>query len=259
MASALIGGLIADGYDPTKIWATDPQAEKLAVMQAEFGIRITPDNNVAVRHADIVVLAVKPQVAKTVVSELANAVQTKKPLIISILAGVSEKSLCQWLGEGHVAVVRCMPNTPALTRCGATGLYANAAVSAEQKNQAESILRAVGVTVWVNEEKQIDIVTALSGSGPAYFFRIMEVLEQAAVDLGLPADTAHLLTLQTCLGAARIALESNESLKVLREHVTSPGGTTQAALNVLQEGLPTLLREAVNAAYKRAEKLSEEL
>ena len=213
MASALISGLIANGYDPSKIWAADPQSEKLAVLQTEFGIQTTQTNLTAVQHADIVVLAIKPQLAKAVVSELSKVVQAKKPLILSIIAGVRENSFCQWLGGGQVAVVRCMPNTPALTRCGATGLYANAAVSIEQKNQAESILRAVGITVWVNEEKQIDIVTALSGSGPAYFFRIMEVLEQAAVDLGLPADAAHLLTLQTCLGAARIALEAAKRFK----------------------------------------------
>jgi pyrroline-5-carboxylate reductase len=187
---------------------------------------------------------------------MAPAVQKGQPLIISIAAGVLEQDIENWLG-GSVALVRTMPNTPAMIKVGATVLHANPMVTSEQKNQAETILRAVGLTQWVDDEALLDAVTALSGSGPAYFFLVMEAMEAAAMKLGLPAETAHLLTLQTALGAARMAMESSDTPAVLREKVTSPGGTTEAALKRFEEGeLRDLFTQALTEARDRSIELS---
>jgi pyrroline-5-carboxylate reductase len=194
-----------------------------------------------------------------VASDLAPAIQKQQPLIISIAAGVQESALRRWLGE-NVALVRSMPNTPAMIQAGASGLHASKGVSKEQKNLAESILRAVGITCWVDKESLMDAVTAVSGSGPAYFFLVMEAIENAATDMGLDEDTARLLTLQTAMGAARMALESNDSPGILRGKVTSPGGTTEKALNTLEQGnLRELFRNALAAARDRSEELSKML
>lgn len=257
MATSLIGGLIADGFPPTQIWASEPDAEKINELKEKFQIHLTQSNQDVVSHADVLVFAVKPQVLKPVATELSRLIQEKQPLIISIAAGVREPDLRRWLGS-QTAIVRCMPNTPALIQSGATALYANSNVSPQQKNLAESILRAVGLTVWITDEKQLDIVTALSGSGPAYFFLIMEALEKAATELGLPKETAHLLTIQTTLGAARMALESSESVAQLRHRVTSPGGTTESALKVLLErDIINLFSDALKAAVQRAQDLGK--
>ncbi len=257
MGHSLIGGLIADGYDPKHMWATCPEAEKLAQLAAQYGVYTTIDNQEGAAAADVVIFAVKPQVLHKVVLETAPVIQKRRPLVISIAAGVRTTDIQRWLG-GNAAIVRCMPNTPALIRSGATALFANAQVSAEQKNLAESIMRAVGLTVWLSDEKQLETVTALSGSGPAYFFRMIEALEQAAVAAGLPVETAHLLTLQTALGAARMALESAQPVKVLREQVTSPAGTTERALEVLEAGgINKLFESALHAAEQRAHELGE--
>jgi pyrroline-5-carboxylate reductase len=177
--------------------------------------------------------------------------------MISVMAGIRERSLQAWLGGG-IALVRAMPNTPALIQSGATGLHASPEVSPEQRDQAESILRAVGLTCWVDEEPVMDVVTALSGSGPAYCFLIMEAMEQAAVDMGLDPPSARLLTIQTVLGAARMAIESDEPPATLRERVTSPGGTTERALATLTEGgLEDLIGRALLAARDRSVELSE--
>lgn len=257
MARSLIGGLIADGYQASNIWVADPHAVQRDSLRQAFLIHATTGNQEAIAHADIVVFAVKPQVLKSVAQDIAPALQKKKPLIISIAAGIREPTLNEWLG-GHHAIVRAMPNTPAMVGSGATALYANGQVSKQQHNLAESIMRAVGLAVWVDDEAHMDIVTALSGSGPAYFFLVMEALEKAAVDLGLPAGTARLLTLQTAYGAAKIALESNESTAALRMRVTSPGGTTEQAIKVLQEGqTPALFNAALLAAHRRSTELAE--
>jgi pyrroline-5-carboxylate reductase len=259
MAASLIKGLIADGYDPKKIMASDPDSNKLAHFSGLCGIGSATDNSEAVEFAEVVVLAVKPQILQQVASDIAAAVQRGKPLVISIVAGVQEKDLDQWLG-GDVALVRTMPNTPSMIQVGATALHASPTVSAEQKDHAESILRAVGLTKWVNDESMIDVVTALSGSGPAYFFLVIEAMESAAVELGLPADTAHLLTLQTALGAARMAMESRETPAALREMVTSPGGTTEAALQKFEQGgLRELFVQAITRARDRSIELSKML
>ena len=208
------------------------------------------------QHAQVAVLAVKPQTAKTVVQELAPSIQAKHPLVISIAAGIRESHLREWLSN-DIAIVRTMPNTPALVGSGVTALFANAAVNNEQKNLAESIMRAVGMTLWVDDEALMDAVTALSGSGPAYFFLIMEAIEDAGHRLGLPHDTARLLTLQTAFGAAKMALESTEELGILRQRVTSPGGTTERAIKVLQDHhLPEIFDEALRAAHQRSVELA---
>jgi len=256
MARSLIGGLLADGMPPQNIWVADPNESVLRGHQQRFAVHTTADNGEAVRHAQVIVLAVKPQVAKDVAQTLGPAVRDRQPLVISIAAGIRESDLRGWLGI-DTAIVRTMPNTPALVGSGATALFANPAVNKEQKNLAESILRAVGMTLWVDDEGLMDAVTALSGSGPAYFFLIMEAMEQAGHRLGLPHDTARLLTLQTAFGAAKMALESNEELSALRQRVTSPGGTTERAVKVLQEHrLEAVFDEALRAAHQRSVELA---
>ena len=257
MACGLIGGLIADGYDPNHITAADPDADRRSGVRARFGIAVHEDNAAAVAGAEVVVLAVKPQALQAVTQALAEVVQARKPLVISVAAGIRAAALDAWLGGG-VALVRCMPNTPALVQCGATGLFANAAVNTAQRDRAESILRAVGVTRWVEEEALLDAITAVSGSGPAYFFLVMEAMQAGAEALGLEPDAARLLTLQTALGAARMALESPEPPGVLRHRVTSPGGTTERAVAVLEEaGLGAALQRAMEAARDRSEALAD--
>jgi len=259
MARSLIGGLISGGCDARRIHVADPFPEALDNLAEKFGVHVTDSNEAAAAEADVIVLAVKPQVMRAAVKSIREAVQQNGPLIISIAAGVTEHLVCSSLG-GTTAVVRTMPNTPALLRCGATALYANAHVTEAQREKAESILRSVGIVRWVDEEKQLDAVTAVSGSGPAYFFLLMELLEKAGRDLGLPADTARLLTLQTAYGAARMALESAEEPGKLRERVTSPGGTTAAALNHLGEtGFAESFTAAVHAACARSAELSREI
>jgi pyrroline-5-carboxylate reductase len=256
MARSLIGGLISDGFAATQIHVSDPDVQQLATLGARFQVRTSMDNLPTAQAADVLVLAVKPQLLHAVATDLVSAAQTRRPLIISIAAGVRESDLQRWLGGGQ-AIVRAMPNTPALVQSGASALYANAHVTAEQRNRAESILRAVGMTLWLKDEAQMDAVTALSGSGPAYFFLIMEALEAAGVRLGLDAADARLLTLQTAFGAAKMALESQEDAGVLRARVTSKGGTTEQALKVLEAGgLTQLLDKAVAAACERSRELA---
>lgn len=257
MARSLIGGLIADHYDPARIWAADPHTEGLSRMRADFGIHTTTANPEAATQADVLILAVKPQVLREVARELAEMVQRRQPVVVSIAAGVRSGDIERWLG-GNVALVRTMPNTPALVQSGATALFANPRVNAEQREQAETVLRSVGVTQWVKDEAQLDVVTALSGSGPAYFFLLMEHMEKAARDLGLPAETAHLLTLETAFGAARMALSSQDGVDTLRKRVTSPGGTTEKALEVFNDGkLGELVEKALQAACHRSRELAE--
>ena len=257
MATALISGLIADGTEPHKIIASDPDGEKCNALSARTGIRTTIDNEQAVSAADVMVLAVKPQVLQRVAESLKGAVQQYRPLVLSIAAGVRSQTLDAWLG-GSTALVRCMPNTPAMLQCGATGLFANDRVSTAQREQAETILRAVGLTTWIADEKLMDAVTALSGSGPAYFFLVMEAMQAAGEQLGLDTDSARLLTLQTALGAARMAIESSDSPATLRERVTSPGGTTeQALLSFEKDQLREIFARALQAAHDRSVELSQ--
>ncbi|OGT47048.1 MAG: pyrroline-5-carboxylate reductase [Gammaproteobacteria bacterium RIFCSPHIGHO2_12_FULL_41_20] len=257
MGHCIINGLIANGHPYEKLWASDPSIEKLEQMQKKFRIMLTTDNKEAIRHADIVILAIKPQVFLDVLKEIRALLNTSHPLIISIAAGIKTTTIQRYL-ENHPAIVRCMPNVAAFISCGATGLYANPHVSTKQRDMAESIMRALGMIVWLEQESHMDIVTALSGSGPAYFFLIMECLQAAAERLGLESETAKLLTLQTALGAARMALESGESLHALRQQVTSPGGTTEKGVEVLQQAkIDQLFFAVLQAAKQRAEELEK--
>lgn len=257
MAGSLIRGLVADGYDAGQIIAADPNAAQLAALRSQTGVSTAGDNAAAVASAEVVVLAVKPQILQTVARQIAGAVQGHRPLVISIVAGIRERTLQGWLGGG-LPLVRTMPNTPAMIGAGATVLHATPEVTPEQQDTAESILRAVGLTRWVEDEDLMDAVTALSGSGPAYFFLVMEAMEQAALELGLPGETARLLTLQTALGAARMAMESHDDPATLRQRVTSPGGTTERALAVFEErGLRSAFAAALMAARDRSVELSD--
>lgn len=258
MASALFGGLIKQGFPATNIRATDP-SEACRKAAASLGVTALEDNAAAVTGADAVVIAVKPQVLKQVLAPLKDALAERKPLLISIAAGISVDSLQSWAGDG-VPVVRCMPNTPALVQTGATGLYASAGVSSEQKQLAENILAAVGISVWVDSEEALDAVTAVSGSGPAYFFAVMEAMQAAGVALGLPADVAEQLTLQTALGAARMAVDSDVDAAELRRRVSSPGGTTLEALATFEQGgLQELFLKAMQNCAARSVELAKEL
>ncbi len=259
MASSIIGGLCASGFDAANIWVSDPITESLERLSQTAPVNTTADNAVAIEHADVLILAVKPQIMKSVCTAVAANVQARKPLIISIAAGIESASLEHWLGGG-LAIVRCMPNTPALVRCGATGLCANAAVSPEQKERAQAILGAVGTVQWFDKESSLDAVTAVSGSGPAYFFLVMEAMQSAGEQLGLSAEEAKALTLQTALGAATMALNSDVDTAELRRRVTSPKGTTEKAVEALEAGgLRKIFQGALSAAHSRSIELAREL
>lgn len=256
MARSLIGGLLSSGIAKEYLHVTDSNQDKLEQFKADFDINIHPDNQALQDACDVLVFSVKPQILKDVASALKADNQT---LYISIAAGITSESLNSWLG-GNKAIVRTMPNTPAMVQSGATGLFANAQVSEAQKEIAESILRAVGITVWVDKENQLDAVTALSGSGPAYFFLLMETMEQAAIKLGLPEETARLLAIQTGFGASKLALEIEQDPAILRAQVTSPGGTTEQAINTfIQHNLSNIVEQAMTAARDRAEELAQDL
>jgi len=257
MARSLIGGLISNGVNPTQIRVADVVPTPPAT--AHYPIQVFTDNVKAIQDAQVVVLAVKPQQMQSVALELRPHLIDPAPLFISIAAGIRLNDLNRWLGE-TVPLVRVMPNTPALVRSGASALFANSQASELQKELAENILRSVGLTLWLKDEDLMDLVTALSGSGPAYFFLIMELLEKAAIDLGLPPEQASLLTIQTAFGAAKMALESNEDVSILRNRVTSKGGTTEQAIKTLHEGgIEMLLKQALIAARDRSIQLAEEL
>jgi len=258
MAASLAGGLVKRGCAPERITVADPRPEQLELLAEKFGVCVTPDNLEAASEADVLVFAVKPQVFREAATPLAGRVGTRRPLVISVAAGITEPDIRTWLG-GDAAVVRVMPNTPALVGAGAAALYANRQVTPAQRELAQAILEAVGIAVWIEDESLMDSVTALSGSGPAYFFLLMELMEAAALELGLPAEAARRLTQQTAYGAARMALESGEAPAVLRKQVTSPGGTTAAALAVFQEaGLGATVTRALTAARDRGRQLSQE-
>lgn len=255
MAAALIAGLLARGVSPARLSASDTADDKLAALAAS-GVYTTRDNTEIAARCDVVVLAVKPQVMATVVTALQPILAGRDCLLISIAAGIRLDSLQQWTSPRQ-ALVRCMPNTPALVQAGTTGLYANAQCSADQKAAAAAILEAVGLACWLDEEQQLDAVTALSGSGPAYFFLLMEAMQDAGVALGLPADVARNLCLQTAFGAARLALDSDVDVAELRRRVTSPGGTTAAALQQFEtDDFRGLVTRALGKAAARSRELA---
>ena len=259
MASSLMGGLLAKGFDPKNITASDPNTEALQNLEHKYNVNTVSNNANAVKQATVVILAVKPQIMSKVCKPLASSLAETKPLIISIAAGIALNSLEKWLSP-ELSIVRCMPNTPALLQQGATGIFANGQVSDTQKESAKNILDAVGLTLWLNTEKELDAVTAVSGSGPAYFFLLMEAMIKAGIELGLDTETAKDLTLQTALGAAAMALDSTDSPEILRKNVTSPGGTTeQAILSFQQNNFSEIVNKALGAANKRSASLTEEL
>ncbi|RCV90380.1 pyrroline-5-carboxylate reductase [Billgrantia montanilacus] len=258
MASAIIGGMIDSGHPATGITATSPSDAFLAPIHERYGIRTNTDNAAAVRDADVVVLAVKPQVMREVCEGLRDTLQRQRPLIVSVAAGIDAATLQTWLGEG-LPVIRCMPNTPSLVGAGAAGLFATPEVSAEQRTQAGELLEAVGLVEWVEEEALLDAVTAVSGSGPAYFFLMFEAMEEAGVKLGLPAETARRLAIQTALGAARMAQESELTPARLKRNVMSPGGTTERAVEHLEQaGLRGMMVAAMDACASRAREMGDE-
>lgn len=257
MARSLIGGLVQKGFPAASMRVSEPVAEARQALAADFGISVHSDNHAAAAGADLVVLAVKPQLMKEVAGSLAPALG-HCPVVISIAAGIPVSALQAWLGAA-VPVIRCMPNTPALVHQGASGLFASTQVSAGQKSLAAQLFSTVGVVAWLDQEADIDAVTALSGSGPAYFFLLMEAMESAGVDLGLSPETARRLTLQTALGAATMALQSEVGVAELRRRVTSPAGTTERAIDTLLAGdLPRLVADAMAAAATRAREMATE-
>lgn len=258
MARALVGGLTSSGVPGKDLYSFDPNPERLQALCQDHAITAAKDNQQLVDLCDVVVLAVKPQAMQDVISALQPA-QQPSPLFLSIAAGLRTTALAHWFGR-EVPLVRAMPNTPALVRAGATGLFANSAVSDSQRDIAETIMRAVGITLWLEDEALLDAVTAVSGSGPAYFFYLMEAMEQAGTQLGLSAEAARLLTVQTAFGAAKLALEVEEAPRSLRERVTSPGGTTERAIQHLDaQRTRDILAAAVTAARDRSEQLAKQL
>ncbi|MFT4178679.1 MAG: pyrroline-5-carboxylate reductase [Thermomonas sp.] len=256
MARSLIGGLVAQGRNPASIHVADPNAAAREALHADFGVAVFEQAAQAIEGASTWVLATKPQVLRAVCEALAVQAQASKPLIVSIAAGITSAQLERWLGGG-IAVVRTMPNTPALLGAGVTGLHASARVDASGRDLAETLLSAAGKTVWIEDEAQMDTVTAVSGSGPAYVFLLAEAMTDAGIEEGLPPEAARTLALQTVLGAARMLTESDVEPSELRRRVTSPNGTTQAAIETFEAGgLRALVNRAIHAARMRGAELS---
>ena len=260
MASALIAGLAGKLIDGANIHVVDPNPASLEKLRQQYGVTTAAAADAALGAADVIVLAIKPQSMREVAAQLLPLLdQARRTLIVSVAAGIRSADLSRWLG-GYGAIVRCMPNTPALIGMGITGMVAAAGVSAEQKQAADDILRAVGPTVWLDDEAKIDAVTAVSGSGPAYVFYFIEAMQQAAAELGLSAEQGTQLALATFAGAAQLATRSSEPVSLLRERVTSKGGTTYAALTSMeQSGVKAAIVTAVKAAAARGKEMGDEL
>ncbi|MES1925780.1 pyrroline-5-carboxylate reductase [Salinisphaera sp. T31B1] len=259
MATSLISGLRSAGHPGERITVVEPDADKRTTLTERWDVCAVAEASSEALDADVVVLAVKPQMMRAVATDLSERLDGASPLVISIAAGVPLAGLRTWLGE-HLAYVRCMPNTPSLIGAGATGLYADDSVTADQREVAETMLASAGMTAWVGQESLLDAVTATSGSGPAYFFAFMEAMVEGARALGLDEDAARTLVLNTALGAARMAIESGDDPATLRRNVTSPGGTTEQALNTFSEGdLAGLVARAMRSAAERADTLGREL
>lgn len=257
MAAAMVGGLISNGHPADLIYVSNPTAQKREYFAKQYHVNVLEENTKLTTICDVIVLSIKPNSVQSVCHEIRNQ-WPSTTLIISIAAGITIDLLEKWL-HNQAAIVRSMPNTPAMVNAGATGLYANAKVNAAQKDLAESIFRAIGIVQWVDVEEKLDVITALSGSGPAYLFYIMEAMQETAQSLGLSAETAQLFTEQMVLGTARLSLASDKSIKELRDSVTSPKGTTAAALDVLQtQQVQAIFHEAMSAACARAKSLAKE-
>ena len=258
MAYALIKGLLNNGFDANQINISDPNEELLQSRESELEVTTYTDNTSLLSNSDIIFFAVKPQVLSSVCLELKGVVKSKH-LFVSIVAGISSSDINRWLG-GNFALIRTMPNTPALFQTGVTGLFANELVNNEQKSLVSSILSSVGECFWVDEEKLIDAITAISGSGPAYFFLLMQSMTQAGMALGLDEETANSLSIQTAYGASLMANKTGKDSRTLRAEVTSPNGTTQSAIESFQDqNFEGIVANATRAAYDRARELSNEL
>ncbi|MEN1942936.1 pyrroline-5-carboxylate reductase [Luteimonas sp. MJ293] len=256
MARSLIGGMIANGTAPGSIRVVAPSDSTRQRLEQEFGVATFASAAAGVEGAAVWMFAVKPQVMREVCQELAAIAQTTRPVAVSVAAGITSTQMDRWLG-GDAAVVRAMPNTPSLLGAGVTGMYANARVDADGRALADAVLSTAGPTVWIDDESRMDAVTAVSGSGPAYVFLLAEAMEEAALAQGLPAPAARTLVLQTILGAARMLTESDEAPAELRRRVTSPGGTTHAAIQTFEEGgLRELVARAIARATERGGELS---
>ena len=256
MARSLVGGLVARGTAASGIRVAEPVDAVRDALAADFGVRTFASADAAATDAGVWVIAVKPQVMRTVCAELQAIAQAQRPLVVSIAAGITATQLDRWLGGG-LSVVRAMPNTPALLGAGVTGLFANERVDAAQRERADALLGAVGPTVWIDDEALMDAVTAVSGSGPAYVFLLAEAMQRAGEAQGLDARAARALVQQTLLGASRMLVEQDEPAEVLRARVTSPGGTTQAAIETFEAGgLRALVERAIDAATRRGRELS---
>lgn len=258
MAAALVEGLINKGLNAEQVIMSDPSKDRLAYVEKTFGVKTSSNNRTAADQADVIMLAVKPQIMSAILDDLKPAVADSSKVIISIAAGITLARLAKSLGN-ETALVRCMPNTPALVQTGATGMFANEHVSSAQKALAEQILQAVGIVVWLEQEQQLDAVTALSGSGPAYYFLVMEAMIAAGEAMGLTPNTAKQLTLQTALGAAKMAGTGDVDPAELRRRVTSPGGTTEEAIHSLEKNqLVGIFGQALAAAKRRSEELGQQ-
>ncbi|ASP38145.1 pyrroline-5-carboxylate reductase [Bacterioplanes sanyensis] len=259
MAASIIGGLVQQGeYSAQQIHVSDPNDSQRQQLSEQFGVHTYADNQQAIEQADVVMLAVKPQVMQQVLAPLFATLSERQPLIISIAAGIDMPSLAQW--TGCKAIVRCMPNTPSLVNYGSSGLFASDDTNMHQRNLADSLMRAVGITVWVQQEQEIDTVIAVSGSGPAYYFLMMEAMIETATKMGMSLETATQLTLQTAAGAAEMAKRSDVDPAELRRRVTSPGGTTQQAIATFESAhLRDIVAAAMQAAQQRAAEMSLEL
>ncbi len=260
MASSLIVGLLNQGQvNARNLFLFEPNTEKAAELEKQHGINIAANNNELVEQCDVVVIAVKPQVLKNVLQPLIGSFNNKRPLIVSVVAGITASSINGWL-NGDFAIVRVMPNTPALIGMGASGMYANDRVSAAERELTAQLMNAVGHSVWVTKEQDIDSVTALSGSGPAYFMLFIKSLIESAQTAGLDTDVAKTLALQTAAGTAELIRSNNLPLQTLIDNVTSPNGTTEQALRSFQnDGLSRIVNNAFSAAKRRSEELAEEL
>lgn len=258
MARALAGGLASSGYPPSNLLIADPSPERRAILEHDLpGVTITGSNDEVGRTADCLVLAVKPQLMREVCEGLADAAQEKRPLIISVAAGTHSRDIDDWLGA-ELAVVRVMPNQPAMLLEGASGLYANELTTNEQRDRATEIISAVGSVVHVHDEESIDSVTAISGTGPAYFYFLIDMLIQSAEEFGLDSQAAHKLVMDTAKGSAALAAVSGETMTAMIEHVRSPGGTTAAAFEVFDdENVREIFAKAIAAARDRAVQLAE--
>ncbi len=257
MARSMVSGMVASDFKAPNLWVCDKNQDKLGFFQQTYGVSTCLEQSTLVEKCQVIILAVKPQALPSVVDKVGAEIKKSNALVISICAGIDMPQLEQWFGE-KTAIVRVMPNTPAQLQCGASAMFANSQLAEQQKNLAEHIMRASGVAVWIKDESQMNVVGALSGSGPAYFFLLMEMMSDIAVKFGLDEKQAKLLTTQTAYGASRMALESSEGVAKLRQNVTSKGGITEAAIQTLEKaGIRAMMEEAMRKNVERGEALSQ--